>query len=115
MGNWLLTCMVASTGGLGELALRFSLHKANLQIDSIGESVCPIARSPAVVGGRWTMLLVRELFMGTRRFDEIQAQTAMPSHLLSIRLKRLEEDGMIVREPYQDCPLRHEYRLTPQD
>ena len=53
--------------------------------------------------------------MGTRRFDEIQAQTAMPSHLLSIRLKRLEEDGVIVREPYQDCPLRHEYRLTPQD
>jgi len=107
--------MVASTGSLSELALRFSLHKANLQIDSIGESVCPIARSPAVVGGRCTMLLVRELFMGTRRFDEIQAQTAMPSHLLSIRLKRLEEDGVIVREPYQDCPLRHEYRLTPQD
>lgn len=91
MGNWLLTCMVASTGGLGELALRFSLHKAIRQIDSMGESVCPIARSPAVVGGRWTILLVRELFMGTRRFDEIQAQTAMPSHLLSIRLRRLAE------------------------
>lgn len=60
------------------------------------------------------MLLVRELFMGTRRFDEIQAQTAMPSHLLSTRLKRLEEDGVIVREPNQDRPLRHEYRLTPK-
>jgi DNA-binding HxlR family transcriptional regulator len=107
--------MVASTGGLGELALRFSLHKANLPLDSMGESVCPSARSPAVVGDRWTMLLVRELFMGTRRFDEIQAQTAVPSHLLSIRLERLEEDGVIVRKPYQDRPLRHEYRLTPKD
>jgi DNA-binding HxlR family transcriptional regulator len=96
------------------LRFAFSLHKANLQIDSIGESVCPIARSPAIVGDRWTMLLVRELFMGTRRFDEIQAQTAMPSHLLSTRLKRLEEDGVIVREPNQDRPLRHEYRLTPK-
>jgi hypothetical protein len=58
MGNWLLTCAVASMGGLDELAPRFSLRKANLQIDSIGESVCLIARSPAVVGERWMMLLV---------------------------------------------------------
>jgi DNA-binding HxlR family transcriptional regulator len=101
-------------GGLDELAPRFSLRKANLQIDSIGESVCLIARSLAVVSDRWMMLLVRELFMGTRRFDEIRAQTAMSPHLLSIRLKRLEEDGVIVREPYQDRPLRHEYRLTPK-
>jgi hypothetical protein len=50
--------MVASMGGLDELAPRFSLRKANLQIDSIGESVCLIARSPAVVGDRWMMLLV---------------------------------------------------------
>jgi DNA-binding HxlR family transcriptional regulator len=83
MGNWLLTCTVASTGGSGELALRFSLRKANLQIDSIGESGCTVARLLAVVGDRWMMLLVRELFMGTRRFDEIQAQTAMSPHLLS--------------------------------
>jgi hypothetical protein len=76
MENWLLTSTVASMGGSGELALRFSLRKANLQIDSIGESGCTVARLLAVVGDRWMMLLVRELFMGTRRFDEIQAQTA---------------------------------------
>jgi DNA-binding HxlR family transcriptional regulator len=80
--------------------------------DDIGESVCPIARSLAVFGDRWTMLIVRELFLGTRRFDAFQAQTGMSSHLLSARLKRLEKDGIIERRLYQTRPRRYEYRLT---
>jgi DNA-binding HxlR family transcriptional regulator len=80
--------------------------------DEIGESVCPIARSLAVLGDRWTMLIIRELFLGTRRFDAFQAQTGMSSHLLSTRLKRLEGDGIIERRLYQDHPRRYEYRLT---
>jgi DNA-binding HxlR family transcriptional regulator len=80
--------------------------------DEIGESVCPIARSLAVLGDRWTLLIIRELFLGTRRFDVFQAQTGMSPHLLSTRLKRLEEDGVIERRPYQFHPLRHDYRLT---
>ena len=80
--------------------------------DEIGESVCPIARSLAVFGDRWTMLIVRELFLGTRRFDAFQAQTGMSSHLLSARLKRLEKDGIIERRLYQTRPRRYEYRLT---
>jgi DNA-binding HxlR family transcriptional regulator len=80
--------------------------------DEIGESVCPIARSLAVLGDRWTMLIIRELFLGTRRFDAFQAQTGMSSHLLSVRLKRLEGDGIIERRLYQDRPRRYEYRLT---
>lgn len=80
--------------------------------DDIGESVCPIARSLAVLGDRWTMLIIRELFLGTRRFDAFQAQTGMSSHLLSVRLKRLEADGIIERRLYQDRPRRYEYRLT---
>lgn len=54
--------------------------------DDVGESLCPIARSLAVLGDRWTLLIVRELFLGTRRFDAFQAQTGMSSHLLSLRL-----------------------------
>lgn len=78
----------------------------------VGDSVCPIARALAVVGDRWTMLIVRELFLGVRRFEEFQVQTGMSSHLLSTRLKRLEDDGIVLRSRYSERPLRHEYRLT---
>jgi len=80
--------------------------------DEIGESVCPVARSLAVLGDRWTMLIIRELFLGTRRFDVFQAQTGMSPHVLSTRLKRLEDDGVVERRRYQLRPPRYEYRLT---
>jgi DNA-binding HxlR family transcriptional regulator len=80
--------------------------------DDIAESVCPIARSLTVLGDRWTTLIIRELFLGTRRFDAFQMQTGISPHLLSMRLKRLEEDGVVERRRYQDRPARFEYRLT---
>ncbi|MBS0469285.1 MAG: helix-turn-helix transcriptional regulator [Proteobacteria bacterium] len=80
----------------------------------VGDSVCPVARTLAVVGDRWTGLIVRELFLGVKRFEEFQVQTGMSSHLLSTRLKRLEGDGIVSRQPYSVRPLRHEYRLTPK-
>lgn len=80
--------------------------------NEVGNTVCPIARSLAVVGDRWTGLILRELFLGAKRFEEFQAQTGMSPHLLSTRLKRLERDGVIARRPYHDRPIRHEYRLT---
>lgn len=80
--------------------------------DDIGESLCPVARALAVVGDRWTLLIVRELFLGTRRFDAFQAQTGMSPHLLSARLKRLESAGIVARRLYQTRPRRYEYRLT---
>lgn len=78
----------------------------------IGNSVCPIARALAIVGDRWTMLILRELFLGTKRFEEFQVQTGMSPHLLSTRLKRLEADGVVGRRLYSERPARHEYRLT---
>jgi DNA-binding HxlR family transcriptional regulator len=78
----------------------------------IGNSICPIARALAVVGDRWTVLILRELFLGAKRFEEFQVQTGMSSHLLSTRLKRLERDGVIARRPYSQRPARHEYRFT---
>lgn len=77
-----------------------------------GESQCPIARCLAVVGDRWTMLIMRELFFGNCRFDGLQAQTGMSPHLLSTRLKRLEADGVLARRAYQQKPPRYEYVLT---
>ena len=80
--------------------------------DEVCESVCPIARSLSVVGDRWTLLILRELSMGSRRFEEIQAQTGMSSFLLSTRLKRLEKDGVIERRLYNERPPRYEYHAT---
>ena len=78
----------------------------------VGDTVCPIARALAVVGDRWTVLILRELFLGVKRFEEFQQQTGMSPHLLSTRLKRLEAEGIVVRRPYSERPVRHEYRLT---
>ncbi|MEC5159228.1 MULTISPECIES: winged helix-turn-helix transcriptional regulator [unclassified Janthinobacterium] len=78
----------------------------------IGDTLCPIARCLAVVGDRWTMLIMRELFFGNQRFDGLQAQTGMSPHLLSTRLKRLEGDGVLAREVYHAKPRRYQYCLT---
>lgn len=77
-----------------------------------GDTLCPIARTLTVVGDRWTMLIMRELFFGNLRFDGLQAQTGMSPHLLSTRLKRLESDGLVERRAYQAKPARYQYGLT---
>ena len=74
---------------------------------------CPIARTLDVVGDRWTLLIVRDLFLGRRRFSELlQSSPGIPPKLLSGRLKRLEQHGLIERVIYSEYPLRAEYRLT---
>ncbi len=79
-----------------------------------GDSVCPVAQTLAMVGERWTLLIMRELFMGSSRFDQFQMYTDMSSHLLSNRLKELEADGIVKKKAYQDNPPRYEYKLTPK-
>jgi DNA-binding HxlR family transcriptional regulator len=81
---------------------------------SVSDSYCNIARSLSIVGDRWTLLIMREISLGVRRFEEIQAQTGMSSHLLAMRLKRLEQDKIVERRVYNARPLRHEYFATPQ-
>ena len=73
---------------------------------------CPVARSVDVAGDRWTILVLRELYMGATRFEEIQIQTEATPQMLASRLKALEPDVMVARHPYSEKPLRHEYRLT---
>lgn len=77
-------------------------------------TLCPISRAEAIVGNSWTLLVLRELFMGNRRFDEIQVQTGGTPQMIAARLKSLEADGLITRRPYSERPLRHEYHLTPK-
>jgi len=71
-----------------------------------------VARSAAVVGDRWTVLVLRELFAENHRFEEIQAQTGATPQMVAARLKTLETEGLIVRRAYSERPLRHDYHLT---
>lgn len=66
----------------------------------------------AVIGDRWTSLVVRELFLGTRRFEIFSERLGIASNILSDRLRRLVDKGVVQKMPYQQRPLRHEYRLT---
>lgn len=80
--------------------------------EEICDSVCEISRALSVVGDRWTLLIMRELTFGMRKFEEIQALTGMSSHLLSNRLKRMEEEGLLERKEYSSHPVRYEYHAT---
>lgn len=73
---------------------------------------CTIADALEVVGDRWSLLVVRELFYGQRRFTEIVRNTGAPRDILTTRLRKLVDHGVIDREPYSRHPPRYEYRLT---
>jgi DNA-binding HxlR family transcriptional regulator len=73
---------------------------------------CSIARTVDLVGDWWTPLVMREAFYGARRFEEFQRHLGLSRNVLSQRLERLVEEGMLERVPYQQRPRRHDYRLT---
>lgn len=75
-------------------------------------TLCPIALSQDAVGDRWSILILRELFMATSRFEDLLAQTEATPQMLAGRLKKLENGGMIQRRPYSQRPIRYEYVLT---
>jgi DNA-binding HxlR family transcriptional regulator len=64
------------------------------------------------IGEKWSLLAIRELFLGNRRFDQIARNTGAPRDRLTARLRALEAAGVIERVPYQERPVRYEYRLT---
>ena len=73
---------------------------------------CPVASTLEVIGERWTLLIVRDVFLGIRRFDDLQRDLGVARNILQVRLERLVEEGILVKRPYQERPLRSEYRLT---
>ena len=74
------------------------------------EASCPIARSLSVVGDRWTLLILRDCFMGKTRFDAFQKSLGLTRHVLAERLARLVEAGVLEKHGY--APRRYDYRLT---
>ena len=77
-----------------------------------GPRACSIAASLAVIGEKWSLLVVRELSLGVHRFDAIQRNTGAPRDILTSRLRRLESEGVVEKRLYQLHPPRYEYRLT---
>ena len=76
------------------------------------DSLCPVALSTALIGDRWSLLLIRELVIGPAHFQDLQAQTGAATQLLSARLKCLQATGIVEKSLYQTRPPRHEYRLS---
>ena len=80
--------------------------------DELEEEPCSLARTVGVIGDRWSLLILRECFLRTRRFEGFQSALGITRHLLAERLKKLVRLGVLRRIPYQESPKRHEYILT---
>ncbi|MBB3825368.1 MULTISPECIES: winged helix-turn-helix transcriptional regulator [Xanthomonas] len=80
----------------------------------INDEPCPVARAVDVVGDRWSLLIVRDAFDGTRRFSDFQRSLGMARNILSDRLRKLVEQGILETQDASDGTAYQEYVLTPQ-
>ena len=75
---------------------------------------CSIARALEVVGERWTLLILRDVSCGVRRFDDLQERLGIARNILTQRLAWLVDEGVLEKQAYETRPPRYEYRLTPK-
>lgn len=76
-------------------------------------SSCPVTNTLDILGDKWTLLVIRDLFLGKRLYREFaESPEGIPTNILADRLKRLEAQGLLSREPYQERPVRYAYSLT---
>jgi len=75
---------------------------------------CSVAQCLEIIGEWWTMLIVRDAFLGVTRFEDFQRRLGISRNILQQRLAKLVDAGVFVRVPYSEHPPRHEYRLTPK-
>lgn len=80
--------------------------------EDLAEEPCSVARSVAVIGDRWTLMILRDCFLGVRRFEAFQERLGISRTIIADRLKHLTQEGVLRRVPYQENPTRYEYRLT---
>ena len=69
--------------------------------EELDQQPCSLARTLAVVGDRWTLLVLRECFLGVRRFDDFEKRLGVTRHVLADRLKKLTEGGGLIKQTYQ--------------
>jgi DNA-binding HxlR family transcriptional regulator len=85
-----------------------------MQRTDFSEMTCSIARSLAVAGEPWSPLVLRDVWVGINRFDDLQRDLGISRKVLAERLKHLVEEGMLERRVYSSGPRRYEYVLTPK-
>jgi DNA-binding HxlR family transcriptional regulator len=82
-------------------------------MSAISNSTCPVCRTAEIISGKWTLLVIRDLADGSRRFCELERSLeGISPRTLSLRLRALEEHGIVVRHTYPEVPPRVEYALT---
>src|SRR6266487_3446911 len=95
--------------------MQVTMDEASLSAPQELRSPCPVACALDVVGDRWTLLVIRDLFAGKRRFgDFLTSPEHIPTNILAERLKRLARAGLIASVAYTERPPRFEYQLTPR-
>ncbi len=80
--------------------------------DELESNWCPVARAMSVIGDRWTLLILRDCFLGVTRFEDFQKSLGVTRHILASRLKRLVETGVLEKRAYSTRPPRFDYKLT---
>jgi len=84
-----------------------------IKTNHIDASVCPIARTAEIISGKWTLLIIRDLASGVKRFNQLERSLhGISPKTLSERLRSLEEEGVIIRQTFAEMPPRVEYSLT---
>lgn len=74
---------------------------------------CSVAQALDLIGESWTILILREAFFGSRRFEDFQKHLGIARNILTVRLNKLCDNGILERKPVKEGAKRHEYRLTP--
>jgi DNA-binding HxlR family transcriptional regulator len=80
--------------------------------NDLDQERCSVARTVSVIGDRWTLLVLRDCFLGVRRFEELQQRLGVSRPVLGDRLRKLVDAGVLKKVAYQAAPRREEYRLT---
>jgi len=84
-----------------------------IKANHVDDVICPIARTAEVISGKWTLLIIRDLFSGVKRFNQLERSLhGISPKTLSERLRSLEEEGIIIRQTFAEVPPRVEYSLT---
>jgi DNA-binding HxlR family transcriptional regulator len=82
-------------------------------LQSLDNSICPVARTAHIISGKWTLLIIRDLASGVKRFNQLERSlNGISPKTLSERLRALEEEGVILRQTFAEVPPRVEYSLT---
>src|SRR6201993_1181823 len=89
-----------------------ALLEEGMRWNELSEENCSMARTVSVIGDRWTLLIIRDCFLRVRRFEDFQERLGITRPILASRLKKLVDEFVLVKVPYQQRPLRYEYRLT---